>query len=586
MLEPGVKKLIAPARKSMITTAIITSIGGTCAIVPYIAITEIAANWFRGSPSGTLWLWVGVAIVAVFANGLLYGIGLGITHISEANLRYQLRRRLVQAFGRIPLGRVDQTSSGSIRKMVCDDTAAIHTLVAHLAGDAMNAVTALVVGIGYLLWVDWQLSLLILGVWVVIFVVVTGTMMRGFSESTSKFSSAKTELSAATVEMVEGIKEIKNFQAAATARTRFDKARRYFADISYQWLAGSGKPMAIISSFFQPAVILVTIAPLTVWFVSKGRLEPAYALPFFMVGVGLPVGFLQFVQIMQHLFTANQAAQDTADLLDIPHQPDGPHTDGPGPKPGEVELTDVSFGYNPENPILRNVNLRIPAGSVTALVGPSGGGKTTIARLIARFYDVDAGAVKVDGLDVREVSNQWLLNQIAIVFQDIALAHDTVANNIALGNPQASKDEIVEAAKSAYIHDRIMRLPHGYDTVIGGDGGFLSGGEKQRITIARAYLHNAPILILDEATAQTDPQSERDIHAALAALAKGKTVIIIAHRLATIAAADLIAVIGEPTTSTSKTSETSVLATGTHAELLERSETYRTMWEKQQEVAK
>ena len=583
MLEPGVKKLIAPARKSMITTAIITSIGGICAIVPYIAITEIAANWFRGSPSGTLWLWVGVAIVAVFANGLLYGIGLGITHISEANLRYQLRRRLVQAFGRIPLGRVDQTSSGSIRKMVCDDTAAIHTLVAHLAGDAMNAVTALVVGIGYLLWVDWQLTLLILGVWVVIFVVVTGTMMRGFSESTSKFSSAKTELSAATVEMVEGIKEIKNFQAAATARTRFDKARRYFADISYQWLAGSGKPMAIISSFFQPAVILVTIAPPTVWFVSKGWLEPAYALPFFMVGVGLPVGFLQFVQIMQHLFTANQAAQDTADLLDIPHQPDGPHTDGPGPKPGEVELTDVSFGYNPENPILRNVNLRIPAGSVTALVGPSGGGKTTIARLIARFYDVDAGAVKVDGLDVREVSNQWLLNQIAIVFQDIALAHDTVANNIALGNPQASRDEIVEAAKSACIHDRIMRLPHGYSTVIGGDGGFLSGGEKQRITIARAYLHNAPILILDEATAQTDPQSERDIHTALAALAKGKTVIIIAHRLATIAAADLIAVIGEPTASTS---ETNVLATGTHAELLERSETYRTMWEKQQEVAK
>ena len=583
MLEPGVKKLIAPARKSMITTAIITSIGGMCAIVPYIAITEIAANWFRGSPSGTLWLWVGVAIVAVFANSLLYGIGLGVTHISEANLRYQLRRRLVQAFGRIPLGRVDQTSSGSIRKMVCDDTAAIHTLVAHLAGDAMNAVTALVVGIGYLMWVDWQLTLLILGVWVLIFVVVTGTMMRGFSESTSKFSSAKTELSAATVEMVEGIKEIKNFQAAATARTRFDKARRYFAEISYQWFAGSGKPMAIISSFFQPAVILVTIAPLTVWFVSKGWLEPAYALPFFMVGVGLPVGFLQFIQIMQHLFTANQAAQDTADLLDIPHQPDGPHTDGPGPKPGEVELTDVSFGYNPENPILRNVNLRIPAGSVTALVGPSGGGKTTIARLIARFYDVDAGAVKVDGLDVREVSNQWLLNQIAIVFQDIALAHDTVANNIALGNPQASRDEIVEAAKSACIHDRIMRLPHGYDTVIGGDGGFLSGGEKQRITIARAYLHNAPILILDEATAQTDPQSERDIHTALAALAKGKTVIIIAHRLATIAAADLIAVIGEPTASTS---ETNVLATGTHTELLERSETYRTMWEKQQEVAK
>lgn len=571
MLEPEVKELIKPARKSMITTAIITSIGGICGIVPYIALTEIAAGWFRDAPSSTLWQWIIVAVVGVVLHGLLYGAGLGSTHIAEAKLRYHLRRRLVNTLGRIPLGRVDQTSSGAIRKMVCDDTTAIHTLVAHLSGDAMNAITTLVVGIGYLLWVDWQLLLLIVAIWLVLTATAAIFMVRSIGDSVEEFSQAQAQLSAATVEMVEGIKEIKNYQATAATRSRFNDARRNFSDLSFQWLATSGKPMAIVSSFFQPAVILATIAPATVWFVHQGWLEPVYALPFFMIGVGLPVGFLQFMQIAQHLYTANQAASDTAGLLAIPEQSEGEHDTGLGPLPGEVELVDVSFGYNPENPILHNANLRIPSGSKVALVGPSGGGKTTIARLIARFYDVDNGSVKVGGMDVRAVTSQWLLSQISMVFQDVALAHDTVAHNIALGNPDASQDEIIAAAKAACIHDRILRLPYGYDTVIGGDGGFLSGGELQRITIARAYLHDAPILILDEATAQTDPQSERDIHSALATLSSGKTVIIIAHRLATITNADYIAVVNSGS-----------ITVGTHKELLATNETYRTLWEKQQ----
>ena len=233
-----------------------------------------------------------------------------------------------------------------------------------------------------------------------------------------------------------------------------------------------------------------------------------------------------------------------------------------------VRLTDVVFGYDPESPIIRGVSFEAPAGSVTALVGPSGGGKTTLARLIARFYDVDIGSVAIDGKDVRDTSFQWLLSRVAIVLQDVALAHDTVAANIALGKPDATQAQIEEAARAAQIHDRILRLPRGYDTVIGEKGGLLSGGERQRLTIARAYIQDAPILILDEATAQSDPRSEREIHRALTRLSRGRTVIVIAHRLATIAGADAILTVVDG----------KIAERGTHEELLRAGGVYADMW--------
>lgn len=571
-MDSRIVDLIKPAKKAMIITACITAVGGVLGIVPYVALTEIAAAWSHDAPARTLWTWLVVAIVSAILYTFLYGIGLGLTHMAEASLRYTLRKRLVNSFGRIPLGRVDQTSSGAIRKMVVDDTTSIHTLVAHLSGDATNAGVAFIAGLAYLFWVDWRMTLALLAIWVLVIVLIAGVMIRGFGDMTKKFSKAQTELAAATVEMVEGIKEIKNFQASELARTRFDRARQHFSDISYEWMHSSGKPTAIISAFLQPAVIFATVAPLAVLFVSQGWIELAYTLPFFMIGIGLPAGLIQFVQITQHLYTAHQAATDTADILDIPYQSEGPKSEGPGDDPGAVEFRNVHFSYEADKPIIRGISARIEPGSVTALVGPSGGGKTTLARLIARFYDVDEGAVVVSGHDVRDVTAQWLLSQISIVFQDVALAADTVANNIALGKPGATHEEIVQAARAACIHDRIERLPDGYETVIGSEGGFLSGGEKQRITIARAYLHDAPILILDEATAQADPQSERAIHEALSTLSKNRTVIIIAHRLATIANADQILVI----------SDGEVVEAGVHGALVNEGGVYANLWARQQ----
>lgn len=564
-------ELISPSKKAMIITGVMTGIGAVLSVVPYIALTEIAVRWMRGE-ADSLWMLAIIAIVAALISHFSYSIGLGLTHVAEAKLRHSLRKDLVKSLARIPLGRVDQTSSGSIRKMVVDDTTSIHTIVAHLAGDATYAGVSLLVGFGYLLWVDWGLSIALIALWALV-LAVTGAIANAHAkEIMNRFSAAQTRLSAAAVEMVEGIKEIKNFQAADAARTRFNDARQNFSSISYDWTSKFGKGMSVTYAFLHPGSVIATVAPLAVLFVHLGWIEVAYTLPFFMIGIGIPSGLMQLVSLLQHLYEARQAAHDTADLISADPMPEGETLSDNGPRPGTVEFENVTFGYDPENPVIRAISFTARAGTVTALVGPSGGGKTTLARLVARFYDPDSGTVKINGVDARRVSFEWLLSRVGIVFQDISLAHDTVANNIALGHEDVPFEKIEEAARAACIHERIMRLPQGYDTVIGSEGGFLSGGEKQRITIARAYLQNAPILILDEATAQADPQSERAIHEALSTLSAGRTVIIIAHRLATIANADQILVIDEG----------AVVESGTHEQLIERDGTYAALWQAQQ----
>lgn len=556
----------------MAVTAGLTGVGAVLSIVPYVALTEIAAAWSRHAPSSVVWGWLAAGVAGLFLGHALYSAGLGLTHVAEARLRHRLRRDIVATLARIPLGTVDQTSSGAIRKIVCDDTTSIHTLVAHLTGDATNSAVTIAAGVAYLLWVDWRLTLVIVALWVLLVGVVAGVAVSGFGDITERFGAAQTRLAAATVEMVEGIKEIKNFQASESARTRFTEAREGFSGLSYEWTMASGRAFAIAGAFLQPAVVFATVAPMAALFVAQDWIEPAYALPFFFLSLGIPAGLMTLMQLGRHLYEARQAARTTAELLSIPAMPEGEDVEGDGPAPGAVELSGVTFGYDPEEPVVRDVSLSIPPGSVTALVGPSGGGKTTLARLIARFYDVDSGRVEVGGLDVRDVSFAWLLSRVAVVFQDVTLAHGTVAENIALGHPEAAREEIERAATAACIHDRILRLPRGYDTVIGEEGGFLSGGERQRLTIARAYLQDAPILILDEATAQADPQSEREIHRALTRLADGRTVVIIAHRLATIVGADQIAVVDRGR----------IAERGRHEELLAAGGLYARLWRSQQ----
>ena len=569
-----VGELIRPARPAMIVTGLLTALGALMSIVPFEALRNMAAIWLgETSPEGwrsSLWIWAAIAAVALFASQALYLVGLGITHLAEARLRHHLRRQVVEAISSLPLGRVAQIPHGTIRKMVCDDTTSIHTLVAHVPGDATNAVVMATAGAAYLLWTDWRLACALLGLWVLTLGGIS-LALAGMSDITERFGVAQTALAAATVEMLEGIKEIKGFQATDASRTRFSRARTEFSELSYEWVSRSGKAISAMTAVLRPSTVFATVALLAVLFTSQGWTPLSATLPFFLVALGLPEGLMTLIGLMQHMYESRMAAQATADLLSLPPMPEGAHDDGEGPAPGRVDVEDVTFSYEAGSPVLQGLSFTAEPGSVTALVGPSGGGKSTLARLIARFYDVDAGAVRISGVDVREVTFTWLLSRVAVVLQDVALAHESVHDNIALGRPDATREQVEAAARAACIHERITRLPHGYDTILGEEGGFLSGGERQRVTLARAYLQDAPVLVLDEATAQADPASERDIHQALSRLAAGRTVIIIAHRLSTIRDADQILVVDAGR----------ITERGTHEELLAAGGRYAAMWRSQ-----
>lgn len=570
-----VSQLIRPARPAMIASGLLTAVGAVASVVPYVCLHRMAQLWLGQSQAqgwaANHWAWAGIAVAALLVSQVLYLLGLGVTHLAEAHLRHGMRQRLVDALGRLPLGRVAQLPHGTIRKMVCDDTSAIHTLVAHIPGDGTNAVAGVLAGLGYLLWVDWRLALALVGTWTVLLGAVGVLTMRGLGGITDRFGAAQTDLAAATVEMLEGIKEIKSFQATDITRTRFGRSRRSFSEISYEWVTASGTSMSLMGALLRPAVVFATLAPLVVLFTSQGWSDLADTLPFFLLAPGLPEGLLTLVFLMQHTYESQLAARSTAELLSQAPMPQGEHGSGEGPRPGLVEVEDVTFGYDEAGPVLTGVSFTAEPGTVTALVGPSGGGKSTLARLIARFYDVDSGAVRICGVDVRQATFPWLLTRVGIVLQEAAISHDTVADNIALGRPDATRQQIEDAARAACIHERITRLPEGYDTVLGQEGGFLSGGELQRVALARVHLQDAPILILDEATAQADPASERDIHTALSALAQGRTVIVIAHRLSTIRDADQILVVDSG----------AIVERGTHEELMTADGRYARMWRSQ-----
>lgn len=287
MVNPA-RSLLAPVRPAMRLTSLLSAVGGLLSVVPYIALTEIARRLVAPQAPGALWPWVALASATLLASELLHGAALGYSHTVEARVRYGLRRDLVSTLSRLPLGKVEQTSAGALRKLVCDDTSAIHTLVAHQAADATFAVVSALAGLAYLAWVNWALTLLLLVVWVVFpaLALRTGYDQHLFAE----FSTAQTRLSAATVELAEGIKEIKSFQAADAARTRFTAARTAFSALSLRWTRAAGTGMAATQALLQPATVLAVVAPAAVWFVHQGWLSLPESVALLYSGVGATAG--------------------------------------------------------------------------------------------------------------------------------------------------------------------------------------------------------------------------------------------------------------------------------------------------------
>ncbi|MEX5710664.1 ABC transporter ATP-binding protein [Parafrankia sp. FMc6] len=564
----ALRRLLAPLRGRLMIAVVFQAVSGVAAVVPLAAVAEVV-RMLLAPPVDEGSVWVAVAVCGAAAPvSLLAGTAaVVVTHLGDVTLQLALRRELARRLGGLPLGWFSARGSGAVKKAVHDDVHALHYLVAHTVLDVTTVVVVPVAAVGYLVAVDWRLGLLSLvpllaGCW------LFARAMAGAGSKMAEYGHAVREINQGVVEFVDGIAVVKTFGRARAAHERFLQATDAFHTFFSRWAAATTPVTTASQIVSAPPVPLLLALTVGTALVTSDQLAAPDLVAFALLSPGVAGAVSGIGTRLQALRTGGTAATGVVSLLDTPGQP---RTAQPRRPDGvTVRLRGVAFGYG-ERTVLRGVELDLVPGTVTALVGRSGAGKSTLARLLPRFHDVTAGSVSLGGVDVRDLDPEDLYRAVGFVFQETTLLRMSVADNIALGRPEASRARVEEAARRAMIHDRIRAEPRGYDAVVGTDVEF-SGGEAQRIAIARALLADPPVLILDEATAYTDPHAEAAIQQALSAAAAGRTLLVIAHRLASVTGADQIVVLADGV----------VAERGRHEDLLALDGHYARLWRAQQ----
>lgn len=548
-----------------VASVLIAILGVACSVVPYVIMGDIVAKLIDGNRDWQFYVKDGV-IMAVFWIGrvICHGISTSCSHKATFHVLATIRKQLCDKLAKVPLGRVKDTPSGTLKNIIVERVDSIETTLAHILPEFTANLLAPIVVFVYLLVIDWRMALVSLITLVIGMFAYMG-MLVGYEESFQNTVNKTKILNDTAVEYINGIEVIKAFGKAQNSYERFEVAAKEGADCYVEW-------MRRCNVFFSIAMVLmpcttIAVLPIGGIFFMKGSLALADLIMCLILSLGLVSPLITIMSYSDDLGKMRTIVGEVTDILSW-EELERPVQDQKKMKDYSISLSDVTFGYH-EKEVLHGVNMEIKEGTVNAFVGPSGSGKSTIAKLIASLWEVNSGSIRIGGVDLRDLSLEEYNRKIAYVSQDNYLFDDTIRENIRMGNLNATDAQVEEAAKKCGCHEFIMGLTDGYDTVVGGAGGHLSGGERQRISIARAMLKDAPIVILDEATAYTDPENEAIIQASVAKLVQGKTLIVIAHRLSTITDADQIFVI----------SDGRVVEEGTHQHLLEKGKIYSKMWQ-------
>lgn len=564
------KEILAPVRRTLTLASLVMAVASVCSVVPFILIVEACRELLADQvDTDRVWRLVWAAMIVLLARGLLQALALTWSHLVDAGYQLTVRRALAAKLTRVPLGWFGDRTSSEVKKYLQDDVEALHYLVAHARLEFVGALVIPLITLGYLFSVDWRLTVVLLIPLAAYAFALSRMMDQGSRDRLAIYTRWENRVQESTVEFVDGIQVVRAFGQAGKAHTEYQDAVDAQAQAFARWKTPMIRLQAVSDVVITPVFVMLVIVLAGLAAVGRDWVAPLDVLPFLLVGLGLGSSLLGLGYSGQAVRTAGAAALRLHELQQTPELATGTAAEsGIAERAGVVRFESVTFGYRDDHPVLRGVDLELAPGTITALVGPSGSGKSTLAKLLPRFYDVTGGRITIGDRDIRDYSTEELYRTVGFVFQDVRLIRGSIRDNLSMASAQATDAALERAARAAQIHDRIMSLPRGYDSEIGVDATF-SGGEAQRLSIARALLADSPVLVLDEATAFADPESEAAVQDALAALVAGRTVLVIAHRLHTITGVDRILVLENGT----------LVEQGDHHSLHDAGGTYQRLWE-------